>query len=359
MGFILQKWITFANDMKKLKHIISWTIWGLLALYVSLIILIQLPFMQRWLGQIVASAIGNKLGTEVSVGRVDLGFFNRLIIDDVVIKDLQHEDMLAARRMSVKVELLPLFSGRVSISSAQLFGANAVLYRDSADATPNWQFAIDALSKKEKEEPSKLDLHIGSLIVRRLSLTYDQRDAPETPGRLNPRHLKVNDVSAHVLLRTLTNDSLNASIKRIALHEQSGIDLQCLSLKLEANRQQALLTGFALEMQNTSLSIDTVQATYVLDSLVNTIAYHVPVIKGRVALSDLVAVLPENLSTNYDVLVDVSSLSGSTNSVNCRQLSISTTNGALQLLASGRVNRREGTFQTHVERFSVNSPVSR
>ncbi|MBO4463589.1 MAG: translocation/assembly module TamB domain-containing protein [Prevotella sp.] len=341
--------------MKKLKHIISWTIWGLLALYVSLVILIQLPFMQRWLGQIVASAIGNKLGTEVSVGRVDLGFFNRLIIDDVVIKDQQHEDMLAARRMSVKVELLPLFSGRVSISSAQLFGANAVLYRDSAGATPNWQFAIDALSKKEKEEPSKLDLHIGSLIVRRLSLTYDQRDAPETPGRLNPRHLKVSDISAHVLLRTLTNDSLNASIKRIALHEQSGIDLQRLSLKLEANRQQALLTGFALEMQNTSLSIDTVQATYVLDSLANTIAYHVPVIKGRVALSDLVAVLPENLSTDYDVLVDVSSLSGSTNSVNCRQLSISTTNGALQLLASGRVDSREGTFQTHVERFSVNS----
>ena len=361
--------------MKKLKLIISWTIWGLLGLYVSLVILVQLPFMQRWLGQIVASAVGSKLGTEVSVGRVDLGFFNRLIIDDVVIKDQQHEDMIAARRMSVKLELLPLFSGRVSISSAQLFGANAVLYRDSAGATPNWQFAIDALSKKDKEEPSKLDLHIGSLIVRRMSLTYDQRDAPETPGRLNPQHLKVSDVSAHVLLRTLTNDSLNASIKRIALHEESGLDLQRLSLKLEANRQQALLTGFALEMPNTAISIDTIGATYVLDSLVNTIAYRVPSVKGRIDLADL-SPLTSHLTphtsqsspqtshltpqtshpfSDYEVSVDVSSLSGSASRVSCRQLSISTSNGALQLLASGRADRSEGSFQTHVERFSVSS----
>ncbi len=341
--------------MKKLKHIISWTIWGLLGLYVSLVIVIQLPFMQRWLGQMVAGAIGSKLGTEVSVGRVDLGFFNRLIIDDVVIKDLQHEDLLSTRRMSVKVEVLPLLSGRVSISSAQLFGASAVLYRDSAGATSNWQFIVDALTKKEKDEPSSLDVHIGSLIVRRLSLRYDQRDAPETPGRLNLRHLMVNDVSAHLLLRTLQDDTLNFSVKRIALHEQSGLSLERLSLDMEANRRQALLTDFAIEMPNTALSIDTIEATYVLDSLANTISYRVPAAKGLIALTDLVSVLPEDVPSGYDVTFDVEALSGSASNIRCPRLSIATTDGALQLRASGHADSRDESFQTHVERFSVSS----
>ena len=48
------------------------------------------------------------LGTEVSVGRVHLGFLNRIIIDDVVILDQQQKEMLKASRLSAKVELLPL-----------------------------------------------------------------------------------------------------------------------------------------------------------------------------------------------------------------------------------------------------------
>ena len=348
--------ITFAGGMKKLKHFISWTIWGLLVLYVSLVVLVQLPMTQRWIGQLVAGALGDKLGTEVRVGRVDLGFFNRLIIDDVVIEDLQQQEMLSARRMSVKVELLPLFNGRFRISSAQLFGANAVLYRDSAEATPNYQFVIDALTKEEKEEPSQLDLHIGSIIVRRLSLSYDQKDAPETPKRLNPQHLKLNDISAHVLLRTLTNDSLNVSVKRIALHEQSGLFLQRLSLKLEGNRRTALLTDFALEMPNTALSLDTVS---VLHSFTQTdsLAFHISHLKGRIALSDIASVLPEVLPVGHDIELDMQDIRGTGHSVNFPHLNIATTDGALQLRASGEADNSEQSFQARILRFIINGEL--
>lgn len=348
--------ITFAGAMKKLKNIVNWTIWSLLALYVFFVILIQLPFMQRWMGQIVAGALGEKLGTTVSVGRVDVGLFNRLIIDDVVIKDQLQQDMLSARRMSVKVELLPLLSGRVSISSAQLFGAQAVFYCDSAGAVPNYQFALDALSDKEKKEPSRLDLHIGSLIVRQLSMKYDQKDAPETPGRLNMKHLNVSDVSAHILLRTLTNDSINASIKRITLHEQSGLELNRLSLKLEANHHHALLTGFALEMPNTTLSIDSIQTSYSLDSLLNTIYYCVPCLEGKIAFDDLAPVLPENFPSGYDMSLDASFF-GTAHSINCRQLNMALSEDAMQLSASGYADSWERSFQTNVKHFSVSSDL--
>ena len=337
--------------MKKLKQIISWTIWSLLALYVLLVVLIQLPFTQRWLGQMVANALGSKLGTEVQVGRVDLGFFNRLIIDDVVIKDQQQQDLLTARRMSVKMELLPLINGRVSISSAQLFGANAILYKDSAAAIPNYQFVIDALSSKEKKEPSRFNLHIGSLIVRNLSVAYDQKDAPETPGRLNPHHLRVTDISAHVLLRTLTDDSLNVNIKRISLFEQSGLNLQRLALKLEANRQQALLTGFVLEMPGTSLHADTLTATDISDNF----SYHLASMKGVIAMADLAAALPEDIPTHHDIAIDVEALSGTSSSLKCQLLDIATTDGDLKLQLSGQADHQEQTLQASLQQLSMSS----
>lgn len=115
--------------MKTIKHIINWTIWSIIGLYALLLITIHIPAVQGFIGRQVADALEHKLGTEVSIGRVDLGFFNRLIIDEVSIKDQNGQPLLSTNRLSVKVELLPLLEGKIRVSSAQLFGANANLYK--------------------------------------------------------------------------------------------------------------------------------------------------------------------------------------------------------------------------------------
>ena len=58
--------------MKTLKHIINWTVWSLLALYFLLMGATRLPFCQDFIGNRIAQAIGERLGTHVSVGRVDI-----------------------------------------------------------------------------------------------------------------------------------------------------------------------------------------------------------------------------------------------------------------------------------------------
>ena len=338
--------------MRKLKHIINWTIWSLLTLYVVLIILIHLPFVQTWLGSVVGSMVSKKLNTEVSVGRVDLGFFNRLIIDDVKISDQQHKDMILARRMSVKLELLPLFDGRVSISSAQLFGAEAHLYRDSASATPNYQFALDALSSKEKKEEPKLDLRIGSLIVRDLSLQYDQLDAPETPDHFNPQHIKVDNVSAHILLRALNPDSLNLLVKRISFHEQSGLELRQLAFKMEANREQAVVSDCLLQLPYSSLSFDSINATYLFDNLPSTLKYKTKQLNSSITLSDFASILPSHYSPLTTHSFDIStSFDGTLNSINCKRLSITSPDNALTLQASGKYDAN--SWQANIDRFAV------
>ena len=102
-------------SLKRLKHITNWTIWSLIALYILLLVLIQIPAIQDGIGKRTSHFISKKIGTEVSIGRVDLGFFTRIIIDDVVIKDKQRVDMLKAGRLSVKLNPLSLMEGKILI----------------------------------------------------------------------------------------------------------------------------------------------------------------------------------------------------------------------------------------------------
>ncbi|MBQ9357496.1 MAG: translocation/assembly module TamB domain-containing protein [Prevotella sp.] len=324
--------------MKKLRRVINWTIWSLLGLYLLLMVLIHLPAVQRWMGTIVANIAATQLGTKVSVGNVELGFLNRIIIDNVVIEDQQQKPMLRVGRLAAKVDLLPLLDGKVSISSAQLFGVNAMLYRDSTNAEPNYQFVIDALSSDNDNGPSALDLHIGSLIVRRLNLTYDQIDAPQTPGRLNMQHLNVADVSAHVLLRCLTPDSLNLNLKRITLREQSGIDIKRLSLRAEANRQRATIAGLQLQMPQSDIVFDTLKAAYSFDSIARTLAYQATLNPSTIALADLQPVLPTQVPATHTLSLSAS-MEGTTDSLGCKALSLATTDEQLLLDANGYLGR--------------------
>ena len=68
--------------MKLFRHIINIVVWTVVGLYILVATLLHIPAIQQGIGSVVASAIGAKLGTKVSVGRVDLGLFNRIIIDD-------------------------------------------------------------------------------------------------------------------------------------------------------------------------------------------------------------------------------------------------------------------------------------
>ena len=248
--------------MRLLKYIINWTVWSIIALYLLVLLVTHLPVCQHYLGQKVSEAISSKLATEVNVGRVDLGFLNRIIVDDVCVYDQQHKKMLQIARLSTRINLLALAEGKISISSAQLFGAHARFYRQDERSKPNFQFVIDALASNDTTSQSSLDVSINSLIVRRSSMVYDQYDVAHTEGIFNPQHLNIQNISAHLVLKVLTNDSIDLNIKRLAIAEQSGLNIDRLSMHLKAGRQSASLSDFQLSMPSSQVNIPALDASY-------------------------------------------------------------------------------------------------
>lgn len=208
--------------MKVLKHIIRGIIWTILGLYILTISLIQIPAIKNGIGNKTASILSEKLGTKVQIGRIDLGFFNRLIVDDVLIYDQQKKIMIKSARLSVKIELLPLLENKISISSAQLFGTDFILYQTSQNSAPNFQFLIDSLSTKNSDnKKTPLDLRINTFIMQHSSFRYDCYDVAPTNKKLNLKHININDISAHISIKAIKEDSLNVIVKKLAFKEHS------------------------------------------------------------------------------------------------------------------------------------------
>ena len=313
--------------------------WSLLALYLIVVVALRTTSVQHFLGHQIAEAISQKLGTKVSVGRVDLGFFNRIIIDDVIIWDQQQKEMLRAARLATKVELLPLADGRISISSAQIFGAQATFYKPDAASPTNFQFVLDSLASKDTASSAPLDLRIGSLIMRRSGITYDQYDKAPTHGKLNPAHLNIQDISAHILLKALKDDSLNVVVKRLSANEHSGLQLDRLSFHVTAGLRQAQCIDFILDMPDTHLQIDSVTAQYELHDkqlAEGTLSFKGSISDSHITPSDLRALLPT--LKNYQNSINISTaFSGTDNSLNIPNIRITSPYDDIAIIGSGDI----------------------
>ena len=274
-------------------------------------IVVSIPAVQESLGHHASHFLSRQLGTEVNIERVDIGLFNRLTLDHVTILDQQGKDMLTARRLSATIDILPLMEGKIAILSAQIFGTHAKLYQADAQSKPNFQFVIDSLASKDTTNTSALDLRINSLIIRHSSVSFDRQDMPQTPECLNPNHLKVTDISAHILLKALNEDSLNVNIKRLAFREQSGMKLDRLSLKYEGGRHYSLLKDFHLRMPGTNVKLGDIEASYRFRDdhfITPSLRYTGSIIPSEITLSDLQCLFPAfknfkstiSLQANFD-----------------------------------------------------------
>ena len=145
----LRNFANYYSSLKAIKHIIRGVLWTVIGLYLLLVVLLKIPAIQAFMGNTAASLLTKKLGTEVSVGRVEIGLFNRIIVDDVKMKDQAGKPFFRASRLSAKASIPALLRGKISVSSAQIFGLHADLYKVSADDKPNFQFVLDSLASKD------------------------------------------------------------------------------------------------------------------------------------------------------------------------------------------------------------------
>ncbi len=293
------------------------------------------------MGEKAARLLAEKLGTSVTVGSMDIGLLNHLTLNNVNIKDQQGKDMLWSSRISARMELLPLTEGKISLAKAQIFGTHVKLYQANDSAKLNCQFVIDSLASKDTTSAAPLDLRINSLIIRHASVSYDCLDAPRTPEKINPKHLWIKNLSTHIVLKVLKEDSLNIKVKRLAFTEQSGLTLNRLSLNYEGGRNSSLLTDCHIKMPGTDVKLGDIAASYRFrgDHFVTpSLKYHGSIAPSTIRLSDLACLLP-SLKTFNSTLSIATEFNGQGEDLNIPKMNISSTTGDIGLNMTGWAKR--------------------
>ncbi|MFA0961428.1 translocation/assembly module TamB domain-containing protein [Roseivirga sp. BDSF3-8] len=166
--------------MKKTLKVTGIVIGSLLLLLVLIIGALQFPAIQTKVTSMVADKLSKQWGTEVSVGRVNLQFFEQVNVEEVYIEDNKADTLLYAGSLTVDIGLFNLFQRKIMIDEVSLEDIVAKIKRP-ADGPWNYQFILDSLNSQpsdttKQSKPWDFDLNQANLRNIRFLMDDDSAD---------------------------------------------------------------------------------------------------------------------------------------------------------------------------------------
>ncbi|MDR2810546.1 MAG: translocation/assembly module TamB domain-containing protein [Tannerellaceae bacterium] len=250
------------KKIKRLKYIALSLSAVFCLLFITPVVLLNIPYIQRAVKDKVVSELTAQLHVPVRVGKVSIEWLSRLAAEDVYLEDQSGRVLFKANRAAARFNPLSLLRGRWVFTSIRLLGFSLRLYKDTPEQKANLQFIIDAFSRRDTLQSSDIDLQINSILLRKGNISYDVLSEEVTPEKFNPSHIDLKDINANIALTTFRSDSLNVRIQKMSLEESSGFVLNKLSFSVAGNKDSLNVRDMEVRLPESSLKIPRASVNY-------------------------------------------------------------------------------------------------
>ena len=301
-----------------------------------MIILPHWETFQHFIGKSTAHILSEKIGTDVSVGKIQFSFPNGVIINDVRIKDKQDSILLNAKHLYTRMQIMPLLlDNKIIINEAGLYGINADIYRDKKDY--NFQFIIDAFASNDTTH-TPLYLAIEKLTLRNSNIKFRDADTD----------VSLCDFSTDITLDQLTDDSLKASVRSLSCSVTSkklklnDLKIANLKTKIERANSEFALSSFLLKLPDSEINIASAKYNS------NTGRCYTDIQKSTISSKLFESYLPQLKNLQHTITLNAT-ISGEKEQAHIHNLYVETEDhGLICKLADAEIGRSTNKANCHI-----------
>ncbi len=350
------------SGLRKIYRVIRSVVFSVLlsvaGLMLLVYILVAIPPIQDAIRKEAERQLSVFFATDVRIGQLNFTPFNRIELRDVAIPSPDGRKCITATRVGAGIELWHLITQReFVITYAELIGLDFYLSKKSLDGELNIQFLIDALKPKEAgKPPTKFDLKIHSVVIRKSSFSFDKEWVPYAHrGKLDFNHISLKNIRADVDIPQLKNDNFVFDIRALSAEEKSGLVLDNLKAMIEFSDRRLSVKNLLIALPGTLLCPNDFSVEYngyanILPSLKNNI--HTFELKdNKVTISDFSSILPQ-LSVFTEPIFLTVDVTGDISQLNVGKFLVKTSDGRLNIDFSGSVSN-------FLEKSELNAELSK
>jgi hypothetical protein len=219
---------------------------------------IRSPRVQTKVTQFIAAKLSEQLGAEITLAGVDIGFFNRLILEGLFVEDLHGDTLASIHRLHLGLRGVDFKQRQVLVDRITLDSLYFHLHRYEGEQGMNIQFLIDFFGTKEKDTTQR---ESWDLRFREVQLTgarfklYDD-NKPLTGRGMDYRHLDVSDIDLLVRNIRIEGDTIRGRVDGLSCREGQGFRLSHLAGDVTVSPVELKVDGLRIRTPESDIALD-------------------------------------------------------------------------------------------------------
>ncbi len=245
------------KGIKILAKVIATVLLLLIFLPFSLALLLQIPRVQTLAAGAAMEWASEKLGVEVGIDRLRVGFFNRVEVEGFYVEDYERDTLLFASHAEVSVARLGLFGEGIVFGEALVRDAKFHL-RETPRGEMNVKEVVDRMRpavRKEKKNP--LVLRFRNLQAEGLEFWLKRNEPPRYDTGIDWADMRLKDLWGHLSDFTIRGGEISTTIDHLSGWEQSGFRLNNLAGTLLVGDGLIAMNGVEIQTDLSDIHMPT------------------------------------------------------------------------------------------------------
>ncbi|MCG6188110.1 translocation/assembly module TamB [Maribellus maritimus] len=214
---------------------------------------IQNSRVQTYLTQLFANQLSKQVHSKITVGKVKIAFFNKVILNDVLVEDLKSDTLFFTQKLSAKIDTLRIKKKHVTFDELSLINNKINIERDSLTHF-NFSHIISAF-RTQKDTVNFWEINCNNFSFHQSEITFNDLYAEEK------EKLFLNNINFDISDFELQPDSILFRINELNLNDGKNLFVNSLSANFaffgDSIRADSLyIKSNKSEIQNTSVSIN-------------------------------------------------------------------------------------------------------
>ncbi len=228
----------------------------LVVLFFGFFLLFRSATLQTYLVRKVGSYFSEKTGAQISVGSIELRWFKRFSVQDLLILDHHQDTMLFAHHFNVQIEDYDFKERRFAISDCELKGAYVSVKKYQNEDLYNFRKFLDGIGvKQDKTKKSRpVVLKSNALTLEDVKFKFWDENKEMKKFGVDYHHLIVEGLKGEIDDFEMYHDSINAKINSLSFEEKSGFQLKGLKAYATICSSKTAFSEMSLKASQTELN---------------------------------------------------------------------------------------------------------
>ena len=216
-------------------------------------LLFSIPAVQNATIDKAALFASEYLGTRVEVGKITIGMFNRVVVRDFYVEDLDGDTLLYVKRADATIgPLASLANKNLVLRVGEVRGGKFVL-RETERKTYNVKEITDQLTKKDRKSEFRLDIADlkGSDIDFRL-----HRRAPLRDVGIDYANMHLLGIDVELKNFAVIGGVVESEVESLSFTERTGFRLDNMTGRFSVNFGKIAVDGAVLTTSRSRINLD-------------------------------------------------------------------------------------------------------